>query len=188
MNSSEFGKLGAAKAATLSNYINVASSVVVSRETLRFVDDNFRMQGWQGASFQPWAPIKRKGTILVLTGKLRRGFNSANQGNGVTRFWNNMQYGVVHNQGFQGTVNVSAHKRSTYIKAKASSRSQLNSKGQPKIKAILNKTGEHNVNGYTRHMNVIQRQFAPYEGSESPVLNDAIIKAITKDIQNILTF
>ena len=182
MDSSEFGKFSAARAATLTRYFNNEGVAVVARETLRFVDDNFRLQGWQGASFQPWKAIKRPGTILVKTGALRRSFNWQNRGNGEIYFYNNLPYAKAHNEGFKGAVNVRAHSRATYMKTKVSSLSTR------KTKTVTTKVRERTVETFTRNMDLPRRQFAPFEGSESPVLNAAIIKQLAKDITNIFKY
>jgi phage gpG-like protein len=188
MDSSQFGNMTAAMAATLNKYINVESAVDVKRETLRFIDDNFRMQGWQGATFEPWAPIKRAGTILVRTGALRRGINADGRGNGEVYFYNNMPYAKVHNEGFNGVVNVRSYSKKNYYNAKSSSLTRFTPSGKHRTENIRNMTGESAIAGHVRKMDIIQRQFAPHEGSESPVLNDAIIKAVEKRIINILKF
>lgn len=181
MNANQFGKFNQATAKTLEYYFNSSGPQMVVRETLRFVDDNFRLQGWQGATFMPWKPIKRPGTILVKTGALRRSFNYVNRGNGDVYFYNNLIYAKVHNEGFSGSINIRAHTRSKYMKVKASNT------GTRKVKASISKAGETQVGGHTRQMNIIQRQFSPIEGSQSPILEAAIIKWLEHDIKNILT-
>jgi phage gpG-like protein len=161
---------------------------MVIRETLRFVDDNFRLQGWQGSTFEPWAPIKRAGTILVRTGALRRSFMTQNRGNGEVYFYNDLPYAKVHNQGFNGVVNVRSYSRKNYLNAKSSSLTRFTPSGKHRVENVRNLTGETNIAGYTRKADIIQRQFAPYEGSESPVLNNAIIKELERDLINIFKF
>ena len=154
---------------------------MVVRETLHFIDDNFRMQGWQGVSLQPWLPNKKGTTILVRTGALRRGFNYSIQSDGVL-FYNNIPYAKVHNEGFSGAINIRAHTRSKYLKVKASN------VGTGKVKASYSKVSETEVSGHTRNINVIQRQFAPTANSPSPILEAEIVKWLEHDIKNILTF
>src|SRR5579875_896124 len=98
MNANQFGKLSSAKLATLDNYLNKEAALMVVRETLRFVDDNFRLQGWQGVTFRPWQPNKKGTRILVKSGALRRGMNYQVQGDTV-RFYNNIVYADIHNRG-----------------------------------------------------------------------------------------
>lgn len=188
MNSNQFGKFTAKQAAQLTRYVYDQAPGMVITKVLRFIDDNFRMQGWQGASFQPWAPIKRKGTILVKTGALRRSTNYSNAGAGIVRFYNNLPYAAAHNNGFNGTVNVSSHKRATYLRSKVFSIEQKNRNGKHKQSTVTNKVGEHEVSAHVRKSVIIQRQFAPTEASPSPVLEAAITKELTQDIYKILNF
>lgn len=167
-------------------YVTDQAPGMVIRKTLRFIDGNFRAQGWQGSSFQSWAPIKRKGTILVKNGRLRRGMNYSSAGAGAVRFYNNMPYAEVHNRGFKGTVSVKAHTRSKYFKSKVMAVNEFTRTGRHKSKTITNKIGESQVKAHTRKVNIIQRQFAPYEGHESPVLNKSIARELERDISKIL--
>ena len=168
-------------------YITDIAPGMVIRKTLRFIDGNFRSQGWQGATFNRWTPIRRKGTILVHKGRLRRGMNYSNAGAGAVRFYNNTPYAEVHNRGFRGTVNVKAHTRSKYIKSKVMAVNEFTRTGRHKTKTITNKVAEHQVKAHTRKVNIIQRQFAPYEGHESPVLNTSITRELNREITKILT-
>lgn len=163
---------------------------MVVRETLRFIADNFRMQGWQGASFTPWAPIKRKGTILVKTGALRRGFNYTNNGNGEVMFYNKIIYASVHNQGlslkhYARTETFTRNRHTKGIKAHyfggmgAFKKGTAQGLGNPDFKGGLS------FKEYVVKMPV--RQFAPTESSPSPILEADIVKWLTKDIEGILT-
>lgn len=161
---------------------------MVVGKTLRFIDDNFRMQGWQGKSFQKWEPNARKGTILVKNGHLRRGFNYGDAGFGAVRFYNNVKYAAVHNRGFDARVKVPEHKRARYAKSKVFSVNEFTKSGRRKSQTVTNKIGEGTVQAHSRHMKIRQRQFAPYEGSESPVLNKSITRELEREISKILTF
>jgi phage gpG-like protein len=77
--------------------------------TLRFIDGNFKAQGFQGITFMKWAirkaaskKDKRKGrAILVNKGRLRRGFRKQVQGAGAVAIINDVEYARVHNEGLQ---------------------------------------------------------------------------------------
>lgn len=157
---------------------------MVVGKTLRFIDGNFRAQGWQGQSFVKWPANKRKGTILVKTGALRRGFNYTMAGPGAVKFYNNVKYAGIHNRGgtIRKDVRVKAHKRGMF------SRDEVSAPAARKEKWVRQKNGETGVKGHTRKMNLTmpQRQFAPYEGSESPVLNNSIRRELEREISNIL--
>lgn len=135
--------------------------------TLRFIDDNFRAQGWEGNT---WPKSKENGTTLVDSGALRRGFNTEKRA-GEVRFYNTIPYGQAHNEGFEGEVTVKAHSRARYVK-----------NGQKRKKKS---TGS--VKSFKRKMNIKQRQFAPYAGHESPTLNTKIEKLFTDTLTEILT-
>jgi phage gpG-like protein len=178
MDSSQFGKLSGAKLATLERYFQEEGPKMVVRETLRFIDDNFRMQGWQGATFQPWEPNKKGTRILVRKGDLRRGFNYLNRGNGEVEFYNNIIYAGIHNQ---GGIIVKRARSETFVRNRHTSGKRQG----------LFKRGTTPGEGFTYKPGLIvmpQRQFAPIEGQESPVLNNDIMKFLEQDIRNILTF
>jgi len=185
MNASQFGAMTKKHARLIANYINDEAPGMVIRKTLRFIDGNFRAQGWQGATFQPWKGIQRKGTILVKTGALRRSFNYSNLSKGTVRFYSNMPYSGVHNRGFKGTVTVKAHSRSIYEKHRVQATTRS---GKVRAKTVTSKTGEIWVRTFTRKMNVVKRQYAPYEGNESPVMNDSISRELTRETKKLLTF
>jgi hypothetical protein len=187
MNSNDFAKLTSRRANLIVNYINNQAPGMVIRKTLRFIDGNFRAHGWQGQTFQPWKEIRRKGAILVKTGALRRGMNYSNLSKGTVRFYNNMPYSGAHNRGFKGTVNVRAHTRSVYTKAKVTAVNEFTRSGKHRQRTVTTKTGERQVAAHTRKMNVTKRQFAPYEGNESPVLNNSIVRELEREIKRILT-
>lgn len=189
MDSSEFAKIGRQKVNQITRYITDQAPGMVIAKTLRFIDGNFRAQGWQGASFQRWPAISRKGgTILVKTGALRRSMNYNSAGPGAVRFYSNVPYSGVHNRGFYGSVRVKAHTRAKYGKSKIFAINDFNKSGTRKSRTVTNKIGEAQVPAHTRRMRIKQRQFAPYQGSESPVLNNSITRDIQRQITKILTF
>lgn len=144
-----------------------AKLAVVGR---RFIDDNFRSQAWEG---EPWEAVARGGTILVLPGggaHLKNSFN-AQQQPGQVRIYSNVPYAAVHNEGFDGTQSVKAHKRSRYQKLKRGKKKKIS-------------TGE--VKAHTRHMKIKQRQFAPTTGSPSPTLEAQVSQTITDHFSEIL--
>lgn len=128
---------------------------------LRFVDDNFRNQGWEGKT---WKAVKRGGTVLIDKGTLRRGFNS-NMLPGGVEIYTNVPYAKVQNEGFKGSQSVRAHQRAKFKKT---------SKGKRK------KISTGNVKSFTRETDIKQRQFAPTNSSPSPTLD----KQVTETIEN----
>jgi len=139
----------------------------VEGDALRFIDDNFRNQGWEGI---PWEDIQRDGTILVDTATLKRSFNGDSVP-GEVRIYTNVPYAGVHNEGFEGDVTIKEHKRSKYKKT-------------GKGKKVKSATG--NVKAHTRKMNIKQRQFAPTESSPSPTLEKEVSTTIENHFNDIL--
>jgi phage gpG-like protein len=137
----------------------------VAATALRFVDDNFRSQSWEGVA---WEKSSEDGTTLIKTGALKRSFNQDCTDTQV-RTYSNVKYARVHNEGFNGSEKVSAHTRGVYTK---------------KVKGKRTKTGSVKVKSFTRIMNIKQRQYAPYEGHESPTLNKQVETIITDHVQD----
>lgn len=136
-------------------------------DALRFIDDNFRNQSWEG---KPWEKIARDGTILVHTAHLKNSFNGE-QRPGEVRIYSNVPYAAVHNEGFEGQVSIPAHKRSRYQKLKRGKKKKIS-------------TGE--VQAHTRNMKIKQRQFAPTASSPSPTLEKIVNQTIKEHFGNIL--
>jgi phage gpG-like protein len=141
---------------------------ILAGDALRFIDDNFRQQAWEG---EPWKGITRPdGTILVHTAKLKNSFNF-DTAPGEARIYTNVPYAAVHNEGFSGSVNVPSHKRSKY-----------KSTGKGKMK----KTSSGMVKAHSKKMEIDQRQFAPTESSPSPTLEKQIANTIQQYFNHIL--
>lgn len=168
MNFDQFDKMIRDKATK----IKAAQQSLLSKvgaDGLRFVDDNFRAQSWEG---KPWEKIVRDGTILVSPGggALKRSFNDE-QRPGEVRIYSNVPYAEVHNEGFNGQVAIPAHKRSQYKKT-----------GRGKKKKVS--TGL--VKAHTRKMKIAQRQFAPTAASPSPTLQKQVNQTIQSHYQTLL--
>ncbi|WP_312394720.1 hypothetical protein [Chryseobacterium sp.] len=161
------------KANDLRNYAMNRFPSKAGQIALRFVNGNFRAQGFQGSSFKKWKPNKRGKTILVLTGKLRAATQITTQPGQIT-IKNPMKYAKVHNEGFKGEVSLKAHSRNKYKKSKVGR------------KTVTMKTGSGKIKGHKRKINLPQRQFIPTAESPSPVLNNAILREVSKDINLIM--
>lgn len=168
-------------------YIADQAPGMVIRKTLRFIDGNFRAGGWQGSTFNKWRPNVKGTTTLIKTGRLRRSFNYSGAGVGAVRFYSNADYAYAHNRGFRGTVNIKAHTRSKLQVSKVTAINEFTASGRRKTRSVTNKIGESQVKAHTRKVNIIQRQFAPYEGSESQTLNKSIERELITEIKKILT-
>jgi phage gpG-like protein len=191
MDSAGFTRFSRRQAGRIASYINDIAPSMVVRKTLRFIDGNFRAQGWQGSTFQPWknkasnTGKKRPGRILIVTGRLRRGVNYSTNGKGEVKFYNNTPYAKVHNQG--GTINTIASVKA-FTRRKFYS-DETSAPGARKAKFTKKHVGNSSVNAHTRKMKIVmpKRQFMPYEGNASPVLDNSIKRELEREIKKLLT-
>lgn len=184
MSPEEFDKALQRKSTELKTYAETRFPTKAGKIALRFVNGNFRAQGFQGASFKKWKSTKRGGTILVKTGKLRTATYYTTQV-GQATIQNHMPYAKVHNEGFSGNVSVKAHTRNKYSKTKVGT-GKFTKTGKERQKTMTMKTGQSTVKSHSRKVNIAQRQFAPTATNSSPVLNNAISREVSKDINQIL--
>ncbi len=115
-------------------------------------DRNFERKGFFGDKWTPRKNTKGKGTLLHVTGKMRRSIRAGITGRGV-RFTSPLPYTGLHNQGGKFTQNVKAHTK--------------------KIKKGKNKGKTYSVRSHTRTLTMPQRQFI----GDHPKVQEAI-KAI----------
>lgn len=170
------------KANEIKNYANNRYPSIAGNIALRFIDGNFRAQGFQGQSFEKWK--KSKGTVLVKSGNLRAAVRYTTQP-GQTTVKNSMPYAKAHNEGFNGTVTVKSHTRNKYSRTKVGT-GKFTKKGKERTQTLTAKSGESNVKSHSRKMNVPKRQFMPTHPSDSPVLNNAVARQVTRDIQLLM--
>lgn len=83
--------------------------VIVGNEAVNFVLDNFRLQGFQGNSFEPWAKRKRgwkkdnrsNRNILIDKGRLRRSWRVTKTGPDYVSIGSDVPYAQAHNEGLR---------------------------------------------------------------------------------------
>jgi len=172
-------KARALKAYAMTQFPSKAGNIA-----LRFVNGNFRAQGFQGTSFKKWKSKKKGGTILVKSGKLRAGTYYTTQPGQFT-IKNDLPYAKVHNEGFKGQMSVKGHSRNKYSKTKVGT-GKFTKTGKERTRTMTMKTGQSGVKGHSRTVNMPQRQFIPTTKSPSPVLNKAILREVVKDIDQIM--
>lgn len=165
MTFEEFDKMIKEAARESSSFLDRDAAPLIEAAALRFVDDNFRKQGWEGTG---WESSGEGKSILVNTGALKRGFTSERSA-GQVKVINDMPYAKVHNEGFNETVTVKAHTRGVY-------------EGERKSKK---KKAVYKVKSHSRKMNIKKRQFAPFEGNESSTLNQTVDTIIDKSIKKL---
>lgn len=141
---------------------------MLGNEAVNFFNNSFRLQGWLGTRFDPWRrrrSRKQAGrAVLIKTGRLRRGTRIVSNSAGVVRIGNDVPYARAHNEGFRGTVSVSAHKRGLYKKTRVGT-GRLTKKGKERMKTVSSRSGDVTVKAHTRRMNLPRRQFmghSPY--------------------------
>lgn len=183
MNPDEFSKMLIKKQTEFKNYVNNVFPKNAGDISLRFIDKNFRDQGYHGEVFQPWLPIKRQGTILVKSGTLRRG-NSYTTTPGVTHVINNVKYASVQNNGFKGPVQVKAFQRHL-LKANKVATGRVKSGGNAEVKTIHSISGIVNVRPHTRIMNIPKRQFFPLKWNDSFTLRTSLIDEMKTNMKRI---
>lgn len=186
MDANNIGRDFQRYATQLEHYVRDEMPRMVKRKVLRFIDGNFRAQGWQGRSFERWKETmgKAKGrAILIKTGKLRRSFHGDTPPY-EAHIWSDSSYARAHNRGFNGTVQVKAYTRHTYTASQVGT-GRFNKSGTERTKTVHQVTGMTQVQAHQRQMNIPKRQMAPEDMHDTPVLVDAIKKDAIKAIKNI---
>lgn len=173
------------KAAQLEAYARTGMPRMARDKTLRFIDNNFRGQGYYGRSLERWPANKRKGTILVNKGRLRRSFRSE-LGDGTIRIWTDTPYARTHNRGFNGTVNVSSFTRNKYTAGKVGT-GRFTASGTERTRTVHTVSSTSQVKAHTRKMNTQKRQFMPESPADAPVLIGSIRREVIKTIKSIFS-
>ncbi len=143
---------------------------LIGNAAVSMVNQNFRDAGWRDGGLKPWKKTKRqmgkgKGSQYLPLHSSREHMSRSTQykktGPGEVTISNPVPYASVHNDGFEGNVNVKAHKRTI-------------SKGK-------NKGDKYSVRAFSRRMYIPQRQFM----GESRELNEKIENIIRNTFKNI---
>ena len=185
MTPEEFSKVLSAKAKEVQNYANNRYPSVAGNIALRFINGNFRAQGFQGQSFERWKKSnKKRGSTLVNKGHLRAANYYTTQP-GQTTLKNSSPYAKVHNEGFEGVVTVKAHSRNKYSKAKKGT-GKFTKKGKERMQTVTFKSGSSQVREHQRKMMIPKRQFMPTQANDSPVLNNAVERQVARDIKQLM--
>lgn len=183
MNPQQFDSSLRRKTRELERYVMNEFPAKAGRKILRFINGNFRAQGWQGDSFQRWQKNKRGGTILVKKGRLRRSFHQEITP-GAVRTWNSAPYARVHNRGFNGTLRIKAFQRKKFTPTKVGT-GRFTKSGKERTKTVHVQTGIIEVKAHTRKVNIVKRQYMPEAWNDSPVLVKAIRREVVNDIKKI---
>lgn len=185
MTPEEFSKALNTKAKEIQSYANNRFPSTAGNIALRFINGNFRAQGFQGQSFERWKKSnKKRGSTLINKGHLRAANYYTTQP-GQTTLKNSLPYAKVHNEGFEGVVTVKAHSRNRYSKAKQGT-GKFTKKGKERMQTVTYKSGSSQVREHQRKMKIPKRQFMPTQASDSPVLNNAVERQVIRDIKQLM--
>lgn len=136
---------------------------IVGNEVVNFSKENFNRQGFLDSSVQRWRPRRnnkgRGRAILVKSARLKRSIRITKIDTDVVAVGSDVTYAKVHNEGFNGVVNVKGHSRKLYGKSKIYSLSELTKTGRRKSKTVSFQVGESNVSSHTKRMRMPKRQF-----------------------------
>lgn len=72
-------------------------------------DRNFERKAFFTRKWKP-RRINRRGSLLIVSGALRRSISASVKSNGVA-FSSNVPYATVHNEGLSGSLSIKAHNR-----------------------------------------------------------------------------
>jgi phage gpG-like protein len=175
----EFNKL----ADELLRYTRDEFPRMARNKALRFIDGNFRAQGWQGRTFNKWKPNRKGTTVLVDKGNLRRSFGSE-IGPFMVRIYSSSPYARVHNRGFNGTVSVKGYTRFKYEQARVGT-GRYTKSGTERTRRVDVLTGTTQVKAHQRRVSIPKRQFMPEDAQDSPVLWNSIEREVVKAIKKI---
>lgn len=192
MDTRQFERLIAQKAKQIEQYATTKFPTEAGNTALRFIDGNFKAQGWQGQSFQKWKPNKRKGRILVNKGHLRNATYYIS-GIAMVTIKNTQPYANIHNEGGNIKIPVTDKMRkfawAMYYKnggGKTRKTKQGNAYSSIKLDKKANQWKGLALTEKTYlNINIDQRQFAPTKSNPSPVLNKAVERGVVRAFKEI---
>ena len=183
MNANELPEELRRKAAKLQQYAMYRFPREAGQKTLRFINLNFRAQGYAGNGYTAWKDNIRKTTILIRKGHLRRSIKSDPQP-GQMRVYTDLPYSRVHNRGFNGTVNVRAHTRRSFEAIKVGT-GRYTKSGNERMRTVHKETGNYTVAAHTRKMNIPKRQFMPETEADAQNLINSIRRDVVDFIKQL---
>jgi phage gpG-like protein len=149
---------------------------LVGAQAVYFFNQRFREQAWADDTTHPWK-ARKKGAkrdfgraILVDRGHLRRSIKVTQASLSRVVVASTVPYAQVHNEGFDGVVNIPAHTRRKYGRVKDGRRT----------KKVVAATTQ--VKAHSRRMRMPKRQFM----GNSAVLNQQIARIIQAELNRSL--
>lgn len=128
-------------------------------------DKNFQRKAFFTDAWKPRKDKKALGSLLVVTGAMRRSVKSEVVGHGV-RFSSSLPYTTIHNEGGKGTLTVKAHYRTS-------------KKGK-----------RYQVKSHQRRFNMPQRQFIGDGKETQQLIKDVIddnLQAFSLSMSNFIS-
>lgn len=188
MDAQDFERYIKRKAEELRKYAELEFPTEAGNTALRFIDGNFRAQGYQGQTFKRWKPNKRNGRILIQKGHLRNASYYVTAPAIVT-IRNTQPQAYIQNEGGKITIPITPKMR-RYAWAMYYKEGGGKAKGKGKRAVVQNgKANRWKGIALTKKtyltINIDQRQFAPTTNSPSPVLNDAVVRGIVRGFKRI---
>lgn len=188
MDTRQFERLITQKAKEIEQYATTKFPTEAGNTALRFVDGNFRAQGWQGNSFQKWKPNKRSGRILIQKGHLRNATYYVT-GIGQVTIKNTQPQAKIQNEGGKNKIPITDKMRK-YAWAMYYKEGGGKKKGKGQRATLQNKkANDWKGLALTKktylNITIDQRQFAPTPNSQSPVLNKAVERGVVRAFKQI---
>lgn len=137
---------------------------VIGNEAVNFSKERFRNQNWWDRTAVPW--IKRKPgakrnkgrAILRDTGALARSPRVISASPALVKIGSAVRYAKAHNEGYKGTVNVKAHTRNRFKKARVGS-GKFTKAGKERMKTISTISGTIRVRAHRKKIDLPARRF-----------------------------
>jgi phage gpG-like protein len=158
---------------------------------------SWKKKGWVDRGLEQWREVKRRqpGTkaykaakkaartraILVQSGRLRRSFYTRIKRMDIVQIANSAPYAQVHNEGARGTAYVKPHSR--YVKSGEYAGTGIFSTKTRREKKVQLEA-KQNVRGYSRRVNIPQRQFMGHSHQLEQQQIRAIQRWINEAIRN----
>ena len=163
---------------------------MVGLEAVNFSKERFVQQNWFDAAPIPWEPRRRlrrggkkrqNGAILVDSGRLKRSIRVISVTPTSVTIGTDVPYAQIHNDGFNGSQSVRAHKEN--VKAHRRKQKVKGKNGKWKTKTVTVKAHTRKIGAHTRNMKMPRRRFL----GESAELERQIADFITSEIQSALS-
>lgn len=184
MNSSQVIKI---KAQALKRRL-VTLPIKIGDTAILFSKQRFREQAWVDNATIPWKPRKpgavrnRGRALLVSSGRLRRSIRIIRTTGDSVTIGSNVPYAQIHNDGFNGTQQVSAHTRTKWKKERVETGS-LTKSGKKSMKTVTSENGTYSVKSFSRKMNMPRRRFMGKSAALERQLGRLISSEIMKSIK-----